>query len=73
MEKVMELIIENFEIVTAMGAFSIVVIDYVVKKTKNKIDDAIWSKAKKPVTDMVKSYFENKKKTEVKTEDKEAK
>ena len=60
MENIINIIISNWEVSTSIGAMLIVGIDYIVKHTKNKIDDAIWNKIKNPLVNFVKDYFNNK-------------
>lgn len=72
MENTIELIITNWEISITVGGLILGLIDYTVKKTKNKTDDAIWTKIKTPIVNLVKDYFESKK-NKTKTEDKEVK
>jgi hypothetical protein len=62
MNEIIKIIIENWELSTSIGGFTLVGIDYLVKHSKNKIDDAIWNKIKLPLVKFIKEYFKNKNK-----------
>ena len=71
MNDLIKLITENYEITSAIIALVFVIIGFIVKKTKNKVDDSIWAKIKSPL----KNYLDNKfnKKEEVEPTETEVK
>lgn len=68
MENLWLVLVNNTELMTAIIAGVVFVIDYIIKKTNNKVDDAIWSKIKNPIVNMFKEFVESKR---VKKETKE--
>ncbi len=70
MEKIIELIITNWELSSVLGLGLIGLIDYLVRKSKNTIDDTIWDFVKSPIVNFVKGYLEDKK---IKKEEKKLK
>lgn len=60
MESVYMFIINNPELCGSIGVLLIGIVDYIIKRTKNKVDDAIWNKIKTPVINFIKSYLKNK-------------